>query len=171
MTHLKVAFEWVGVLWMFAILLSMLGFIGLVLMVIQPWWAKIKLAGGKGLKMLGWWFGLGVGLPSVAMLIASGQPVGSILLIAGLYGVMAIGLHWHGDHTVKAALAELSSPRRELHPTPEEEFGFDANKTPWRFWLVRVARFLFPSVVQLWLDLVRARRKKQNIEKERDEDL
>jgi hypothetical protein len=54
-----------------------------------------------------------------------------------------------------------------IGPTPEEEFGFDANKTPWRFWLVRAARFLFPSVVELWLHLVRARRKKQNIEKER----
>jgi hypothetical protein len=171
MTHLKVAFEWVVVLWTFAVLLSILGFIGLVLMVIQPWWAKIKLAGGKGLKMLGWWFGLGVGLPSVAMLVASGQPVANILLMTGVYGVMAIGLHWYGDHTVEVAAAELSSPRRELHPTPEEEFGFDPNKTPWRFWLVRVARFLFPGVVQLCLYLVRARRKKQNIEKERKEDL
>jgi hypothetical protein len=171
MTHLKVAFEWVAILWMFAILLSMLGFIGLLLMITQPWWAKIKLAGGKGLKMLGWWFGLGVGLPSVAMLVASGQPVANILLMTGVYGVMAIGLHWYGDHTVEAARAELSSPRRELHPTPEEEFGFDPNKTPWRFWLLRVARFLFPGVVQLCLYLVRARRKKQNIEKERDEDL
>jgi hypothetical protein len=107
MTHLKVAFEWVAVLWMFAILLSMLGFIGLVLMAFQPWWVKITLAGGKGLKMLGWWLGLGVGLPSVAVLVASGQPIANILVIAGLYGVMAIALHWHGDHTVKAVAKKL----------------------------------------------------------------
>ena len=75
---------------MLAILLWALAFIGLVLMTIQPWWAKIKLRGGKGLKMLGWWLGLGVGLPSVAVLVVSGQPVANILVKAGLFGVMAI---------------------------------------------------------------------------------
>jgi hypothetical protein len=92
---------------MLAILLWALAFIGLVLMTIQPWWAKIKLRGGKGLKMLGWWLGLGVGLPSVAVLVVSGQPVANILLVVGVYGVMAIALHWQGDHTVKAAAKKL----------------------------------------------------------------
>jgi hypothetical protein len=67
---------------------------------------------------------------------------------------------------------EVSWPRsRGLEPTPEEECGLDPKKNPWCFWLFRTARFLFPSVVALWIDLVRARRKREAREKERDEGL
>jgi hypothetical protein len=68
--------------------------------------------------------------------------------------------------------AEVSWPRRrELEATPEEEFRLDPKNTPWRFWLFRTARFLFPSAIAFWIDMVRARRKRQASEKERDEDL
>ena len=68
--------------------------------------------------------------------------------------------------------AEVSWPRRrESEATPEEEIGLDPEKTPWRFWLLRTARFLFPSAVAFWIDIVRARRKREASKKERDEGL
>jgi hypothetical protein len=103
MTHLKVAFEWVAVFWMFAVLLSTLAFIPLILMSIQPWLSKIKMVGGKGLKLLGWWLAIGVGTLSVVVLVAGGWPFANCLLMAGLYGVMAIAVHWIGECTIKGA--------------------------------------------------------------------
>ena len=62
---------------------------------------------------------------------------------------------------------EVSWPRRrESEATPEGEFGLDPKKTPWRFWLLRTARFLFPSAVQFWIDMMRARRKREPNDKE-----
>ena len=85
-------------------------------------------------------------------------------LTAFLYGFGACLLIW--------LTTEISWPRRrELEPTPEEEFGLDPKKTPWRFWLLRTARFLFPNAVAFWIDMVRARRKRKASEKERDEGL
>jgi len=49
--------------------------------------------------------------------------------------------------------------RIEKRPTPEEEAGLDANLTPVRFWIMRTARFLFPSLVSLWMDIRKARQK------------
>ena len=52
----------------------MLAFIRLILMSIQPWLPKIKMVGGKGLKILGWRLAIGVGSPSVSCLsVAAGR--------------------------------------------------------------------------------------------------
>jgi hypothetical protein len=45
----------------------------------------------------------------------------------------------------------------EKSPTPEEEAGLDPKLTPVRFCIMRTARFLFPSLVSLWIDLRKAR--------------
>jgi hypothetical protein len=49
-------------------------------------------------------------------------------------------------------------------PTPEEAAGLDPNLTPVRFWIMRTARFLFPGLVSLWIDIRKARQnsKKQD---------
>jgi hypothetical protein len=85
-------------------------------------------------------------------------------LTAFLFGFGACLLIW--------LTAEVSWPRRrELEATPEEEFGLDPKNTPCRFWLFRTARLLFPSAIAFWIDMARARRKREASEKERDEDL
>ena len=79
-------------------------------------------------------------------------------------------LFWFGACLLLWIVAEVSRPRRrELERTPEEEIGLDRKKNPWRFWLFRTTRFCFPGAIELWIDLVRARRKKEDIEKERNE--
>jgi hypothetical protein len=103
MTHLKIIVEWVTVFWMFAVLLPMLAFIPLILISIQPWLPKIKMVSGKGLKILGWWLATGVGSPSVVVLVPGVWPFANCLLMAGLYGVMAIAVHWIGEYTIKVA--------------------------------------------------------------------
>jgi hypothetical protein len=59
----------------------------------------------------------------------------------------------------------------EKGSTPEEACGLDPKRTPVRFWLLRTARFLFPSAVAFWIDMTRTRRKREASEKERDEGL
>jgi hypothetical protein len=62
---------------------------------------------------------------------------------------------------------EVSWPRRdELNATLEEEFGLDSEKTPWRFWLFKIARFFFPNALAFWIDMRRTRRKKEPNDKE-----
>jgi hypothetical protein len=81
---------------------------------------------------------------------------------AFLFGFGAFLLLW--------IAAEVSWPLgRELKPTPEKEIGLYRKKNPWRFWLFRTTRFCFPGAIELWIDLVRACRKKEDIEKERNE--
>jgi hypothetical protein len=39
----------------------------------------------------------------VVVLVAGGWPFANCLLMAGLYGVMAIAVHWIGECTIKGA--------------------------------------------------------------------
>jgi len=115
MSHLKTAAEWVGILWLLAVLVSMIGLWPVLLLGLQPWWPKGRLWAGKCLKLLGGWLGFGIGIPFVIWIVLNGVPLSArstyvfsvAAMFAGFWGFISYSVYHRGEESIKKATKQL----------------------------------------------------------------